>query len=287
MVAINCGRSGAVISEKSGILASVVFDGKEYLWQGDEKSWKSQDIIIFPFIARLNDGWYEVNGKRYEMKPHGLARYNTFDVVAKTEDSATLRLKWSDETLTQYPYKFVFTVKYTISDKSLKISYNVKNEDEKTMSFGLGTHFAWQLDGEEDDKSADTSGNYIEFEKTPDGEYVFDDDTHLVSGERKWSKGNKLELCKDTFAHDAVVTKNMSQSVILKKRGGEELRFDIGDVPVLAIWSKVPFGKFACVEAWWGLPDYADCRRELIDKPLINKLEGGGQFDYEVRISLK
>lgn len=287
MVTIKYGKSSATISEKSGILASVVFDGKEYLWQGDEKSWKSQDIVIFPFIARLNDGWYEVKGEHFEMKPHGLARYSTFAVTKNTADSATLRLKWSSETLAQYPYKFVFTVKYTISDRALKISYNVKNEDEKIMPFGLGTHFAWQLDGEEDDKSADTSGNFILFEKTPDGEYVFDDEKHLVSGERKWTKGDRLELCKGTFIHDAVVTKNMSQSVILKKRGGEELRFDIGDVPVLAIWSKVPFGKFACVEAWWGLPDYADCRRELIEKPLINKIESGKQFNYEVNISLK
>ena len=46
------------VNENGSLLDSVKFKGEEYLWQGSEKSWKSKDIVIFPFVARLKDGWY-------------------------------------------------------------------------------------------------------------------------------------------------------------------------------------------------------------------------------------
>lgn len=286
MVRIESGNSRADISEEGGSLSSVVFGGEEYLWQGDERSWKSRDIVIFPFIARLRDGWYEADGRRYEMNPHGLARHAPFSVVERTGDRAVLRLRWTEETLLRYPYRFVLDVSYAISGDSLSVDYSVRNEGDAAMPFALGTHFGWRLDGTEDGTGADTSGNFVEFERTPEREYVFDDDTHLVTGKRKWERGGRMELAKDLFLHDAVVSENLSRTVTLFRRGGRRLRFDVGNAPVLAFWSKVPFGRFVCVEAWHGLPDFLDCDRELARKPLINVLPAGEEFVYAVKVSL-
>ena len=46
-------------------------DGVEYLWQGDETYWKDRALNLFPYIARLTEGKYMLDGKTYEMPIHG------------------------------------------------------------------------------------------------------------------------------------------------------------------------------------------------------------------------
>ena len=48
-------------------------DGAEYLWQGDETYWKDRALNLFPYIARLTEGKYMLDGKTYEMPIHGLS----------------------------------------------------------------------------------------------------------------------------------------------------------------------------------------------------------------------
>lgn len=75
------------------------------------------------------------------------------------------------------------------------------------------------------------------------------------------------------------------EKVTLLRRDGKKITFDIGNVPVLAIWSNNKMGKYACIEAWWGLPDTVDCDRELKNKFLINTLPAGKTFEYEVTVT--
>ena len=272
--------------ESGSLLDSVKYRGEEYLWQGSEKSWKSKDIVIFPFVARLKDGWYTVDGKRYEMKNHGLARYNVFTAESNTGDTLVMDFKSTEETKKQYPFDFDFKVKYALVENSMKITYTVVNTGDVDMPFGLGTHFGWALVGDETDDTCDVSGNFaiIDTDK-PIEEYEFDDDLHLVKGEKKSEFTNEIPLVKSTFIHDAVVTKNNAKKVTLLRRDGKKITFDIGNVPVLAIWSNNKMGKYACIEAWWGLPDTVDCDRELKNKFLINTLPAGKTFEYEVTVT--
>lgn len=46
-------------AELQSILAA---DGTEYLWQGDPAYWKDRAPTIFPYVARLTDGVYELDG---------------------------------------------------------------------------------------------------------------------------------------------------------------------------------------------------------------------------------
>lgn len=283
---ITNGILDVTVNENGSLLDSVKYRGEEYLWQGSEKSWKSKDIVIFPFVARLKDGWYTVDGKRYEMKNHGLARYNVFTAESNTGDTLVMDFKSTEETKKQYPFDFDFKVKYALVGNSMKITYTVVNTGDVDMPFGLGTHFGWALVGDETDDTCDVSGNFaiIDTDK-PIEEYEFDDDLHLVKGEKKSEFTNKIPLVKSTFIHDAVVTKNNAKKVTLLRRDGKKITFDIGNVPVLAIWSNNKMGKYACIEAWWGLPDTIYCDRELKNKFLINTLPAGKTFEYEVTVT--
>ena len=206
---ITNGILDVTVNENGSLLDSVKYRGEEYLWQGSEKSWKSKDIVIFPFVARLKDGWYTVDGKRYEMKNHGLARYNVFTAESNTGDTLVMDFKSTEETKKQYPFDFDFKVKYALVGNSMKITYTVVNTGDVDMPFGLGTHFGWALVGDETDDTCDVSGNFaiIDTDK-PIEEYEFDDELHLVKGEKKSEFTNKIPLVKSTFIHDAVVTKN-------------------------------------------------------------------------------
>ena len=49
--------------------------GCERLWGADPTVWNRHAPILFPFVGKVIDGKYRVNGREYEMKTqHGFAR---------------------------------------------------------------------------------------------------------------------------------------------------------------------------------------------------------------------
>ena len=72
-----------IASEQGAELQSVLgADGTEYLWQGDPTYWRNRAVNIFPYVARLTDGSYYLDGKLYHMDIHGLAPYRRFHAVS-------------------------------------------------------------------------------------------------------------------------------------------------------------------------------------------------------------
>ena len=53
------------------VLHSIVKDGAEYLWQGNARYWARRDANLFPYVGRLTDGQYLLDGKTYPMTIHG------------------------------------------------------------------------------------------------------------------------------------------------------------------------------------------------------------------------
>lgn len=59
-------------------MQSIKKDNIEYLWQGDNNTWKNKATNIFPFVGKMQDGKYIYNGITYEMGNHGFARHTNF-----------------------------------------------------------------------------------------------------------------------------------------------------------------------------------------------------------------
>ena len=61
------------VNDEGASMHSLVYkpSGEERLWQGGE-AWGSRDVVIFPIIGHAAP--FEVCGKTYELKSHGLAR---------------------------------------------------------------------------------------------------------------------------------------------------------------------------------------------------------------------
>ena len=67
-------------------------DGAEYLWQGDPAIWARRAPILFPFIGRLREGTYWLNGTPYAISTHGFARDMVFSLVEQGADHIALQI---------------------------------------------------------------------------------------------------------------------------------------------------------------------------------------------------
>ena len=139
------------IHKKGATLWSVMdHDGTEYLWQGDKKYWGDRAPNLFPYIARMTNGQYKFQGKTYHMDIHGFAK----DMVFKAEQISDSHIVFSnthtEETYVQYPFRFCFSIIYKLEGSKLSITYYVRNDDEKTMHFGVGDHPGFHVPFEKD-----------------------------------------------------------------------------------------------------------------------------------------
>ena len=130
-------------------------DGTEYLWQGDPDIWARRAPILFPFIGRLRENTYCLDGLPYAISTHGFARDMVFSLVEQGEDHISLQLADTPEqgedhislqltdtpeTRKVYPFSFSLTVTYTLEGNRLKKSHRVENRSDKDMYYELGAH---------------------------------------------------------------------------------------------------------------------------------------------------
>ena len=80
------------------VLHSIVKDGAEYLWQGDAKYWARRDANLFPYVGRLTDGQYLLDGKTYAQQEVADKLGISRSYVSRIEKKALERLKHAFET---------------------------------------------------------------------------------------------------------------------------------------------------------------------------------------------
>lgn len=253
---------------------------REMMWQGDDKAWNGQDIMIFPFVARMKDGYYHVDGMRHSMPKHGICRKRQFDIEEHNCDKLVMSISFNAESLEQYPYKFKAYAIFELIGSSLSVCYRIQNMDNKTIYYGIGGHPAFQLDGVESEVGTDTSGNYLSFDKEYDLRVMTCDESNFyVTGERAFGKSGRMQLSKDLFANDAVIFKNNFNTMSIKRRDGGIIRFT-SEADYMAIWSHSVYGAYCCIEPWWSTPDEDNPCREMSGKYSIKHAKKGEHKDY-------
>ena len=129
------------VAPKGGQLQSILgTDDTQYLWQGDPAIWKDRSPVLFPFIGRLWNKTYEMDGKTYHMGIHGFFRDVTLTPEVQEKDRITLAMTDNQETYAQYPRHFKASITYALAGSSLEITFRVENRDEKAMHFSYGGH---------------------------------------------------------------------------------------------------------------------------------------------------
>ena len=278
-------------TKKSGAeLTSIQYNGKEILFQGAQVLdnngniyWKRQAPILFPIVGQLKNSQTQIEDKTYEMSQHGFARDMDFEEISKTENEHHYMLKYNEETLKKYPYKFELHVIYEIIGNTLTVNYKVKNIDDKIIYFGLGGHPAFNCNY--------SSGEYeiaflenedeIEFLKLKNG---------LIDTEKAENilQDNKIYLKEDTFDNDAIIMKNIkSNKVILQNHETNQkiLELDFTGFPYLALWSKKG-APFVCIEPWQNTADRIDSTQIYKDKENIIELPKDKEYKCEFKIKI-
>ncbi len=279
------------ITHEGAELASLInrASGREYIWQADPDVWGSHAPVLFPIIGVLKDGKTEIQGESHSIPKHGFIRHNArLELFSKMQDRLTLRLRWSEETLKMFPYKFDFRITYRLRNEHLIVYHEVHNVDDKPIRFCLGGHPAFRVPFFDRDDYAD---NFLRFQHPEtSGSYTVTG-AGTLTGEKRpvpWSEGGTvLPLTHDLFANDALVFDDLNtRSILLEsKNHGPWLKVDYAGWTHLGIWAK-PTGNFVCIEPWMGLSDFEDSDGQFANKPGIVELEPNGVYEmsYDVKV---
>lgn len=267
-------------SEQGAQLQSILgCDGTEYLWQGDPTYWSDRALNIFPYVARLTDGCYQMDGQRYRMQIHGIAPYRRFQLVRHEPEQMVLELTDDQETYFQYPRHFAFRVIYTLRQNTLEVTYEVENRDEKTMYFGLGGHPGFNVPLEKGKKFEDYR---LRFSQKCQPKRVGFTEACFLSGSNSdfpLENDQLIPLRHDLFDEDAIVLKDMAREVTLESDAGKSITVSFPQMPYLGIWHwPKTDAPYVCIEPWCSLPSSQGKVAEFEKQPDLLSLEAGDLY---------
>ena len=264
--------------------------GDEYIWQADPQYWQRHAPILFPIVGKLKNNQYEYDGSLYSLRGHGFARDSEFELKKQTADTLIYELMYSEETLTQYPFKFKLCISYQLEHTSVKIAWKVINlDDKKEMYFSIGAHPAFNCPIGKDGKFDE---HEIEFEQTEHSPLT----THKLNSAGLFDGrvapvnlvyGKVLRLNHKLFIEDALVFKNLfSEEVKFRNPiNNHFVKVNFKGFPYLGIWTKPVKAPFICIEPWYGLADSTQ-KRDFSNKDGILELKANKEFDASYTITI-
>jgi galactose mutarotase-like enzyme len=285
MIYISNDQIKVTISEKGAELQSVQLNGLEYLWQADGKYWGKHSPVLFPVVGELRDGKYFFEGREYKLSRHGFARDKIFKAEQTSGISAIFTLQNDAETLSVYPFQFVFKVEYKLQGSELFCTYSVENSDTKTIYFSAGAHPAFKIPLNE-------NLSYTDYKLEFNNDEVLN--RHLLV---KGLTGNNTEQIKldnknlhlqhSLFYIDAIVLKHIKSNEIklYSDKDIHGLKFKFNGFPYFGIWAAVD-APFVCLEPWCGIADNIHHDQQLINKAGINPLPAGENWQRTWSVEL-
>ena len=268
-------------------LHSVKKDAIEYLWQADKQYWARHAPVLFPIVGKLKNGEYQFDGKTYEMSGHGFARDNEFELVKSDNDELIYELRENEDSLVHYPFNFRFRVAYKLTDNKIRVRYEVKNEDDKFMNFGVGAHPAFNVPLE--------NGNFEDYKLTilPAEKRTFiplDPPSGTLKLDQKSEvKVDELPLTRELFNKDALVYTSSDKMSVKLTNTIDDRSVEVSwkNMPYFGLWSPYPAeAPFVCIEPWSGIADDINTDGDLTTKFGINELGPEGKFACEYTITI-
>ena len=289
LITIENGTLSLTVDTLGAQMMSLKRCGTEYLWQGDSKYWGDRAPVLFPFIARLTNNSYTLNGKLYPMTIHGFANASEFAVAEQTGDSLVLELASNEKTKGHYPIDFVFQVIFRLKGDTLETTYHVENKSEGVMPFGIGGHPGFKVPVGENEKFEDY---YLEFSQKCQPDRVGFTPAVFLSGHDEpyaLEEGKRISLSHSLFDEDAIILKNMAREVALRSKvSSHSVTVSYPQMPYLGFWhwphTDAPY---VCIEPWSSLPSRQDVVEEFTCKSDLVQLETGGVYDNTWTITLQ
>lgn len=301
MKTISNGKMTIAVKEHGAELASIVSNGREYLWQADEAFWKRHSPVLFPIVGAVWNGEYRSHGNAYKMGQHGFARDMDFSLVKESETELRYRLLSNEQTKQKYPYDFCLEIGYQLMDNRIRVMWHVENTGCEKMSFQIGAHpaFFWPMLTNEQIEGgvgamtdALANANERGFFRLEAKQKVMPISVITEGGcvgresQIEIDDEGFLPLDTDTFNNDALIFENsqVTKVTLCCQDKSPYLSLEFTS-PLVGLWSppkkRAPF---VCIEPWYGRTDavgFSGCYEE---KPWMQELEVGKTFDVSYDI---
>ena len=235
--------------------------GIQYMWQGDEAYWTGKNPTLFPIVSNTYTKEYQIDGKTYSMKNHGIIRISTFTCIEESEHRIVFELCDNEETRSVYPFSFRFHTIYELDEKGLTVSYEITNTGKVDMPYSFGLHPGFNCPLTND-------------ERFEDYKLVFDQEENLdqwVSDESA-DKGVRIEkrhLREIPLSYELIdeyqtlIYTGMKSNYITLRGKEHGVRMSIAGYPILAFWTAKPGAPYICIEPWYGYGDFYDCQDDF------------------------
>ena len=262
-------------------------DGTEYLWTGEKEYWPGRAPHLFPFVGRLFEQRYLYDGVSYPLSIHGFLKDSVLE-LEKQSGGLVFRLKANETTLRQYPFDFCLHVCYELFERTVAVTFKVKNNDKKPMPFAIGGHPGFNVPLE---KGLTFEDYYLEFQEPSLPKRAEPTDTVLLNGryhDYPLKDGRVIELRHSLFDDDAIVLKDISRSVTLKSdRSSRAVRVDFPGFKYLGIWHTVRTdAPFVCIEPWTALQGFENSVMEIDKNSDMTVLQKGEEYKNEWTINI-
>ena len=253
---------------------------REFMWEGNPNFWGKHSPVLFPIVGTLKNNTFYHNDTKYTLTRHGFARDMEFELIEKTEDSATFSIQSNSATLLNYPFEFELQIQYTLINTTVEIDYKVVNKDNSEIPFSIGAHPAFALPSSFEDYNLD-------FEKVEPLEYtLLENDLVSQQTEKIHTDTNRVPLTYELFKRDALIFKKLqSNSLTIIEEEKPILKVHFQDFPSLGIWTKVG-ASFICLEPWFGYSDTTESNGNLFEKEGVIVLEANAKFQAKFSIEI-
>ncbi|BDB57097.1 aldose 1-epimerase family protein [Flavobacterium ammonificans] len=253
---------------------------REFMWEGNPNFWGKHSPVLFPIVGTLKNNTFYHNDTKYTLTRHGFARDMEFELIEKTEDSATFSIQSNSATLPNYPFEFELQIQYTLINTTVEIDYKVVNKDNSEIPFSIGAHPAFALPSSFEDYNLD-------FEKVEPLEYtLLENDLVSQQTEKIHTDTNRVPLTYELFKRDALIFKKLqSNSLTIIEEEKPILKVHFQDFPSLGIWTKVG-APFICLEPWFGYSDTTESNGNLFEKEGVIVLEANAKFQAKFSIEI-
>lgn len=250
--------------------------GCERLWSADPAVWNRHAPILFPFVGKVVDGQYRLNGRTYTMKTqHGFARDLDFACLEENDASLSQVLCSTAATKAIYPFDFRLLVRHRLDEENprlLHIEWEVANTGENTMYYAIGGHpgFLPPEGARKEDCFLSFPGKeQLHYISADPAGFALPEAIHPLSlrdGSVPYGESLPETWIFEDHQVDAV------QLLRPDKRPWVTLRCEA--FPILAVWANAK-GPFVCLEPWCGRTDNAGFTGELPEKVCEERLAPG------------
>lgn len=284
------------IAEHGAELCSIYDKEKQHeaVWTADPAYWNRHAPVLFPFVGKVNGGFYRYKGMSYPMGQHGFARDMEFTFVEQTPDSVTFRLCDNEESHKKYPFSFELEITHRLEGRKVTVEWKVTNPSaDEPLYFSIGGHPAFNCPVDAGTKKTDYFIRFDGHEKDASIPYVLiDQPSQGIDVEHVQQlplDGGYIPITDTTFDRDAYIFDEgtVQTATLCYPDKTPFVTLSAPGFPSFGVWSKPHTdAPFVCLEPWIGRCDNMGFDGELPQKYGEQCAEPGQVFEASYTIEV-